>query len=142
MLRATFILACCFAFTGCEHTKSFLHMNSDSPSPFFGLQLAVDRNTPAVQLPAVPADQDISAAEFADQSVDDPTAPERADTDQTGIMLAGTSSPNRRPRFSFTTSTAALTGDVKMALPELPAKPGTPTGDEAALILEKLRRLR
>jgi hypothetical protein len=29
-------------FTGCQQARSFLHMNSDSPAPFLGFELAVD----------------------------------------------------------------------------------------------------
>jgi hypothetical protein len=30
--------------TGCQQARSFLHMNSDSPAPFLGFELAVDAN--------------------------------------------------------------------------------------------------
>ena len=33
---------CLIAFSGCEQTRSFLHMDSNSGSPFMGLQFSVD----------------------------------------------------------------------------------------------------
>ena len=33
---------CLFAFCGCQQTRSFLHMDSNSGSPFMGLQFSVD----------------------------------------------------------------------------------------------------
>lgn len=47
---ARLITAACIALllisTGCQRTRSFLHMNSDSPSPFLGLELSVDADPP------------------------------------------------------------------------------------------------
>ncbi|APZ93891.1 hypothetical protein [Fuerstiella marisgermanici] len=50
LILATLLLG----FTGCQQARSFLHMNSDSPSPFLGFELSVDardvHDSNAVQL--------------------------------------------------------------------------------------------
>ena len=37
-----YLLILSLGLSGCQHTRSFLHMDSNSPSPFLGLQLSVD----------------------------------------------------------------------------------------------------
>lgn len=53
-MQRIFIALTLFCITGCEQTRSFLHMNSNSPAPFLGLELSVDRGTPL----AAPANAD------------------------------------------------------------------------------------
>lgn len=43
-IRSTTFLVACLSLTGCESLNSFFQMDSNSPSPFFGLSLAVDAN--------------------------------------------------------------------------------------------------
>lgn len=45
-LFTTACIALLLISTGCQRTRSFLHMNSDSPSPFLGLELSVDADPP------------------------------------------------------------------------------------------------
>ena len=46
MYRPALALVCLILFAGCERTRSFLNMSSDSPMPFMGLELAVDAKDP------------------------------------------------------------------------------------------------
>ncbi len=41
-MKQLLILTALFVFSGCQQTRSFFHMNSNSPSPFMGLELSVD----------------------------------------------------------------------------------------------------
>ncbi len=41
MIRLTLALLL-LTFAGCQQARSFLHMNSDSPTPFMGFELSVD----------------------------------------------------------------------------------------------------
>lgn len=43
---ATAVALLLMVSTGCQHARSFLHMNSDSPAPFLGLELSVDADPP------------------------------------------------------------------------------------------------
>lgn len=42
MLRVSFLLLFVLVLSGCSRTRQFLHMDSNSSSPFFGLELSVD----------------------------------------------------------------------------------------------------
>jgi hypothetical protein len=54
--------------SGCKYSGSFFQMSSDSPLPFFGLQLSVQNDTPGRH----PADRPLTGAEPVLES--DPTA--------------------------------------------------------------------
>ena len=49
MCRPALALVILTLFAGCERSRSFLNMNSDSPMPFMGFELSVDANDPTAE---------------------------------------------------------------------------------------------
>lgn len=138
MTRLLLILICCFSLTGCQQSKSFLHMNSDSPSPFFGLQLAVDAKSPAVQMPPVTKDARNRSADFAGTPARYLAKARTASN--VSPKTSTTSQPQRTPDFKFTAAETAMSGDLKMALPKSKPKSGSPEADQLADLLHRLKR--
>ena len=127
------ILTVCVMMTGCQQANSFMHMNSDSPSPFFGLQLAVDRDTPSVTVPRTTTNLQLDSATepSGDFFLTRATA---ASADE-----ASASSP-AESRFSFTGGDAETQGDLVRALPQAKPQAGSSEANQLADLLARLKR--
>ena len=44
-MKQVFAIGIILVLSGCQQTRSFLHMDSNSPVPFMGLELSVDNET-------------------------------------------------------------------------------------------------
>lgn len=132
------ILIGCCVLTGCQQTKSFMHMNSDSPSPFFGLQLAVDRNSPAVQVPSLRND----AANSDEYTIPAPASYLTKARGLSGGQQAAKAEygTGANSNFSFTATEDVLRGDLKMALPKATPKSGSQEADQLADLLHRLKQ--
>lgn len=140
MIRAIMILPGCLFLTGCQQAQSFMHMNSDSPSPFFGLQLAVDRDSPSVEVPSLPGRGGNTAKETN-------TAPKsylaKADNfprEYGSLEFSRLKINQPNSNFSFTATENVLQGNLKMALPKVTPKSGTPEADQLADLLHRLKQ--
>lgn len=51
--RLRVVLALCVSFSGCEFGRSHFQMNSNSPTPFFGIDLLPRRKTTSIATPPV-----------------------------------------------------------------------------------------
>lgn len=138
MTRLILILTCCLSLTGCERSKSFLHMNSNSPSPFFGLQLAVDADSPSVQIPKMMKDSSQPPADSADLP-SHYLASARSLPNATEQASAAMQSLDKSD-FRFTASENRMNGDLKMSLPKSKPKSGSPEADQLADLLHRLKR--
>lgn len=132
------ILFSCFLLTGCQQAQSFLHMNSDSPSPFFGLQLAVDRDSPSVEIPSSTSQPRNGENHSIQFPVTYLTKAQGTRNDQRlpPDLLDSSSKPN----FSFTASQDLLQGNLKMALPKANPKSGSREADQLADLLHRLKQ--
>ncbi|MEP3478842.1 MAG: hypothetical protein ABJZ55_06315 [Fuerstiella sp.] len=113
-------------------------MNSDSPSPFLGLQLAVDADSPSVQIPTMMQDRSRQAADSADLPAHD-LASRRSlpnAVDQTAVAGQAV----EKSDFRFTASENSMSGDLKMSLPKSKPKSGSPEADQLADLLHRLKR--
>lgn len=54
LITTSAVLLCSMICTGCKYDGSTLQMNSDSPSPFLGLQWSVKNDQPKPKRPDVP----------------------------------------------------------------------------------------
>lgn len=95
------IILCLFA--GCERTRSFMQMDSNSGSPFLGLQLSVD---------AKQAGENNLAVE------DDRSDPDTRPPNRSGLNLRTVSNHNSKADFVPTAGARAHVGSLKYSLPK------------------------
>lgn len=118
--------------------KSSLQMNSDSPSPFFGLQLAVDAETPSVQIPSTMKEATDQSASFADAPHYNGTKAISQTASQPAVFAKTQSS--RSADFRFTAAEKRINGNLKLALPKSKPKSGSPEAEQLADLLHRLKR--
>ena len=141
MMKLILAILCCCSLTGCERLRSSLQMSSDSLIPFLGLQLAVDANSPAVQIPKTMINADQQPAEFADApSYHLTQASANLPSEHSSGQHFSKQQPRRAADFQFTASEAIRTGDLKMALPKFKPKSGSPEAEQLADLLHRLKR--
>lgn len=138
MTRSILLLTCCLSLTGCQQSRSFLHMNSDSPSPFLGLQLAVDANSPSVQIPTQLEDGSKRTADFAEAPAYYLTGV--SPSPRVPGQTSQTTQSKQKSNFRFTASENVVHGDLKMSLPKSKPKSGSPEADQLADLLHRLKR--
>ena len=111
MLRLS-IFALCLLLTGCEHARSFLHMDSNSPSPFFGLQLSVDaRDVKPNDVPVVSVGTR-GPRQFSVKS-------DRVNGSNGKVSVAVKSTTVRDTGFVATSEVSRQTSTVKYSLPQI-----------------------
>lgn len=115
----TAILA--FAATGCEQARSFMHMDSNSGSPFLGLQLSVDADTPN--------GNEVTIAELEDaaEQVNEPKS-----------VFREVSASGRATDFVPTARRRTDSGNLKYSLPSLDLSKNPDTAAEVEDILTRL----
>ena len=92
-----------FAFAGCERTRSFMQMDSNSGSPFMGLQLSVDAKQPA-------EDNVVAVHDSADGAV--------MQKNRSDVNFRTASTRNSKANFVPTAGTRADVGSLKYSLPK------------------------
>ncbi|MEZ6132078.1 MAG: hypothetical protein R3C59_25745 [Planctomycetaceae bacterium] len=106
--------------TGCQQARSYLHMNSDSPSPFLGLELSVDARD--AQRGRTPQNDGLTQAKSA------------GDCRHTLVRFT---TPQRSEDFVPTSESRSLDGDLKYSLPVISLKAGGAEAEEAEAIIRR-----
>ncbi len=112
---------------GCQHARSFLHMNSDSPSPFMGLELSVDAS-------------DASDAESNRHDIKTvSTAGIKADSER--LASAANVIPNQqktnRERFVSTSEVMETSANLRYSLPAVDLNSGSTDANEVDDIIHR-----
>jgi hypothetical protein len=108
-MRQLSILVLMFLLTGCQHARSFLNMNSNSSSPFLGMELSVDAGNTgsgavSTGVDAQQAEDSLTPLRTSGPSGDAPT-----------MQLAAMDGTSRN--FVKTSDLRQHTGNLKYALP-------------------------
>lgn len=115
MKKLTFIALLACALTGCEHARSFMQMDSNSGSPFLGLQLSVDAEEQA--------SPEIAAVT--------PTA----GTPEPWLQTAAAAD---EPNFVLTSQSRVSSGNLKYSLPKVDLSRDAETAAEIEEIRQRL----
>lgn len=107
--------------SGCEQARSFMQMDSNSGSPFLGLQLSVDARTPA----------------GSEVTIADGRAASVGQTSESGVIQR-VSSRDRSADFVPTAGTRVSTGNLKYSLPNLDLSQNPETAAEVEDILTRI----
>lgn len=128
------VLLSTVACPGCKYDGSMLQMNSDSPSPFLGLQWSVKNESKASTQPDLPV-----RLVRADYAKTDETLTGATDSVELSMPLIPekTSPQSSRPaNFVPTSDTQRTTGRVRYSL-ERTSDPNTNLADEMSLRLRQ-----
>lgn len=128
------VLLSTVACPGCKYDGSMLQMNSDSPSPFLGLQWSVKNEPKASKQPDLPVR--LVRADYA--KTDEIMAGSDESVELTAPLIpAKTMSNSGRPaNFVPTSDTQRTTGRVRYSL-ERASDPNTNLADEMSLRLRQ-----
>jgi hypothetical protein len=129
MKRFNFLVLMCL-LTGCQHARSFLNMNSDSGSPFLGLELSVDAgNTSAEKLltDSRRHQKDDAATTLRTAAATGQSAP---------VQLAAMDDTSRN--FVNTSELRQHTGNLKYALPAVDLARDPQQAAEVREIMDRL----
>ena len=126
MSRIIFLCITVFALPGCQHVRSFLHMDSNSPSPFLGLELSVDAseaqdNSERRRDRKHARTVSVATTEFESERVN-PEADSITASDQ---------------QFVTTSETVENAGDLKYSLPAMDLQDGSPDAEEVGEIMSR-----
>lgn len=91
------LVSCVLLLCGCQYDGSFMHMHSDAPFPFFGLQLSVENETQRRPLEALPDISDRAPA-FARSRAVDPSIRESGES-VIAAHVVSDSEPNSQALF-------------------------------------------
>lgn len=116
MKKFSIIAMLALALTGCEHARSFMQMDSNSGSPFLGLQLSVDADDP-------------STPDIAEVS---PTA----GAPQSWLQTAAQS--ESEANFVLTSQSRVSNGNLKYSLPRVDLSRDAETAAEIEEIRQRL----
>lgn len=130
-------------FTGCQQARSFLHMNSDSPAPFLGFELAVDasdvqqrqlrqdssRTLPTTTMPT----STIAVSNFLDSDQDN--SGNEASQPET-LRRAGVTSETQTA-FVATSDSGPQNGTLKYSLPTVDLLNGGVEAEEVDAIIDR-----
>lgn len=95
LITTSAVLVVSMICTGCKYDGSTLQMNSDSPSPFLGLQWSVKNNQPKPKRPDVP--MRLVRADYAradDSRVDEKPVSDQDSVDLTAPLIADNRVPD------------------------------------------------
>lgn len=106
--------------TGCQHARSFLHMDSNSPAPFLGLELSVDAKDSQTKTDQNPIQTASLESTKSDQNVSN--APSQRQPD---------------PQFVTTSESGEHSGNLKFTLPALEIKAGSNEAEEVDAIMSR-----
>jgi len=126
MSRKILSLLLLMPLTGCQQARSFLHMNSNSPSPFLGFELSVDADD-AQQRQNLPEQSRNPVARLTHVS---PTL----------VKLTNSRSPLTDPSRSLlepTSESRSQDGDLKYSLPSVDLKAGGADSAEVDAIISR-----
>ncbi len=129
MRRFNILVLMCL-LTGCQHARSFLNMNSNSSSPFLGLELSVDAgNTNAGKLKAGEPlrGNEKTSVPLRSVSMPDDAAP---------VQLASMDDTSRQ--FVKTSEQRQHAGNLKYALPEVDLGKDPQQAAEVREIMDRL----
>ena len=129
MRRFNILVLMCL-LSGCQHARSFLNMNSDSSSPFLGLELSVDAgNTDVGKLTT---DGPLSATENAST----PLGTVAVTGDAAPLQLAAMDDTSLN--FVKTSQLRQHTGNLKYALPTVDLGKDPQQAAEVREIMDRL----
>ena len=112
MSRLWCMTGLCLLLTGCERARSFLHMDSNNPTPFLGFQLSVDAGGAKSDDVAV-----LPASARTSQAMSEPSD-SGADGNGSVSVAAGGRSV-RNTGFTPTSDVSRQAATVKYALPQI-----------------------
>lgn len=124
-------------FTGCQQARSFLHMNSDSPSPFLGFELAVDANDAQQRQLRQESSHTIPPTATAALS------PFANGQNRSGKQKSGPATPHRagvtatQTSFVATSDSGPQNGSLKYSLPTVDLLNGGVEAEEVDAIIDR-----
>lgn len=107
--------------TGCQHARSFLHMNSDSPSPFLGLELSVDATDSQIKARSELQTTAIVASEFEGER----SIPTAMTSGQANVQIVSATADSQN------------SGNRKYSLPTVNLGDGSSDADEVDAIINR-----
>ena len=129
-MRHLSILFLTLFLTGCQHARSFLNMNSNSSSPFLGLELSVDARDTNSATPAT----DVDLKKTAGSSI--PQGSALATADGASVHLAAMDDGSHN--FVATSELRQHTGNLKYALPTVDLDKDPRQAAEVREIMDRL----
>lgn len=114
-------------FTGCQHARSFLHMDSNSSSPFMGLELSVDASD---RLPASTREYSVKTASVVATEFETERAVPASLSIESDHELTNEG-------FVATSETRENTGSLKYSLPTVELNDGSTDADEIDAIISR-----
>ena len=130
MMNRLLSLLLLLAFTGCQNARSFLHMDSNSSSPFMGLQLSVDASDVHLKRNATGRTAETRTASLVRSEFEGERTADLVSNSQT-VAVQETSA------FVVTSETSRQTGSLKYSLPAIDLQAGDTDAGEVDEIISR-----